>query len=120
MKKLHRAIDRIDRLVNTLSEMAAPFRYRVATVFDSMCISLCVFDENKTQVATLCVAPLEDSEELSAEALLLKYESKNYWKTFFYDRLDSLTFPGGSPEELVLKATVGVKATLKRSDFRLI
>ena len=120
MKKLHRAVDRIDRLVNTLSEMAAPFRYRVATVFDSMCISLCVFDENKTQGATLCVAPLGDSEELSAEALLLKYESKNYWKTFFYDRLDSLTFPGGSPEEIELKAAVGVKATLKRSDFRLI
>ena len=110
MKKQCEAVDRIDKLVNTLSEIAAPFRYRVATVFD----------ENKTQVATLCVAPLEDSEELSAEALLLKYESKNSWMTFFYDRLDSLTFPGGSPEEIELKAAVGVKAILKRSDFRLL
>ena len=101
MKKPRRAVDRIDRLANTLSEMTAPFRYRVATVFDSMCISLCVFDENKTQVATLCVAPLGDSEELSAEALLLKYESKNYWKTFFYDRLDSLT--AGRPRRSSLR-----------------
>ena len=30
--------------------------------------------------------------------------------TFFYDRLDSLTFPGGSPEEIELKVAVGVKA----------
>ena len=110
--------------MNTLSEMATPFGYRIVAVSDlwhiNLCIGLCLFDEKKTKVATLCAAPLGDSKESSAEALLLKYESKNSWMTFFYDRLDSLTFPGGSPEEIELKAAVRVKATLKRSDFRLL
>ena len=116
MKKLHRAVDRIDRLVNTLSEMAAPFGYRIVVVSDlwhiNLCIGLCLFDEKKTKVATLCVAPLEDSEELSAKALLLKYESKNSWTAFFYKGYDGLTFPGGSLEEIELKVAVGVKARL--------
>ena len=47
---------------------------------------------------------------MSAEALLLKYESKNSWKTFFYDDYNGLTFPGGSLEEIEMKAAVGVKA----------
>ena len=124
MKKQCGAVDRIDRLVNTLSEMAAPFGYRIAAVSDlwhiNLCIGLCLFDEKKTKVATLCAAPLGDSEESSAEALLRKYESKNSWTAFFYEGYDSLTFPGGSPEEIELKAAVGVKAMLKRSDFRLL
>lgn len=73
-------------------------------------LNLCLFDEKKTQAATLCTAPLGDSEESSAEALLREYESKNSWTAFFYEGYDGLTFPGGSLEEIELKAAVGVKA----------
>ena len=110
MEKPHEALDRVGRLVNTLSEMAAPFGYRIITVSNFWYLSLCVFDEKKTQVATLCTAPLGDSEESSAEALLRDYESKNSWTAFFYEGYDGLTFPGGSLEEIELKVAVGVKA----------
>ena len=66
MEKPHEALDRVDRLVNMLSEMAAPFGYRIVTVSDHWEFGLCVFDEKKTQAATLCVAMLGDSEESSA------------------------------------------------------
>ena len=110
MEKPHEALDRVGRLVNTLSEMAAPFGYRIITVSNFWYLSLCVFDEKKTQVATLCTAPLGDSEESSAEALLREYESKNSWTAFFYEGYDGLTFSGGSLEEIELKVAVGVKA----------
>ena len=110
MEKPHEALDRIGRLADTLSEMAAPFGYRVVAVSDLWDLSLVLFDKKKTQVATLCAAPLEDSEESSAEALLQEYESKNSWTAFFYDDYSGLTFPGGSLEEIELKAAVGVKA----------
>ena len=112
MKKQHGALDRIGRLADTLSEMAAPFGYRVVAVFDLLDLGLYVFDEKKTPVAMLCDVPLEDSKESSAEALLRKYESKNSWTAFFYEGYDGLTFPGGSLEEIELKVAVGVKARL--------
>lgn len=112
MKKPRGALERIGRLVNALSEMAAPFGYRIVVVSDHWELGLALFDENKTQVATLCAAPLEDSKESSAEALLRKYESKNSWTAFFYEGYDGLTFPGGSLEEIELKVAVGVKAHL--------
>ena len=112
MEKPHGALERIGRLVNTLSEMAEPFGYRIITVSDFWYLNLCLFDEKKTQAATLCTAPLGDSEESSAEALLRKYESKNSWIAFFYKGYDGLTFPGGSLEEIELKVAVGVKARL--------
>ena len=92
--------------------MAAPFGYRIITVSDHWELGLCVFDEKKTQAATLCVAMLGDSDESSAEALLREYESKNSWTAFFYEGYDGLTFPGGSLEEIELKVAVGVKARL--------
>lgn len=110
MKKPRGALDRIGRLADTLSEMTAPFGYRVVAVSDFWYLNLCLFDEKKTQAATLCVAMLGDSEESSAEAFLRKYESKNSWTAFFYDDYSGLTFPGGSLEEIKLKAAVGVKA----------
>ena len=110
MKKQRGALERIGRLVNTLSEMAAPFGYRVVAVFDLWYLNLCLFDEKKTNVAILCDALLEDSKESSAEALLRKYESKDSWTALFYEGYAGLTFPGGSLEELELKAAVGVKA----------
>ena len=110
MKKQCGALDRISRLADTLSEMAAPFGYRVVAVSDCWDISLVLFDKKKTDVATLCVASLEDSKESSAEALLRKYESKDSWTAFFYDDYSGLTFPGGSLEEIKLKVAVGVKA----------
>ena len=103
-------MERIGRLVNTLSEMAAPFGYRIAAVSDPWELGLALFDEKKTDVAILCNTPLEDSEESSAEALLREYESKNSWTAFFYEGYAGLTFPGGSLEEIELKAAVGVKA----------
>ena len=122
MEKPHEALDRVGRLVNMLSEMAAPFGYKIVVVSDlwyiSLCIGLCLFDKKKTMVATLCAAPLEDSEESSAEALLRKYESKNFWTAFFYEGYEGLTFPGGTLEEIELKAAVGVKALLKSFDCR--
>lgn len=117
MKKPRGALKRVGRLADTLSEMAAPFGYRVVTVSDLWYFGLYLFDKKKTPVATLCDVLLEDSKESSAEALLREYESKNSWTAFFYDYYISLTFPGGSPEEIEMKAAVGVKATLKRSDF---
>ena len=110
MKKQRGALDRIGRLADTLSEMAAPFGYRVVAVFDFLDLGLYVFDKKKTPVATLCDVPLEDSKESSAEALLREYESKNSWTAFFYDDYSGLTFPGGTLEEIELKAAVGVKA----------
>lgn len=110
MKKPRGAVDRIGRLADTLSEMAALFGYRVVAVFDLLDLGLYVFDEKKTPVAMLCDVPLEDSKESSAEAFLRKYESKNSWTAFFYDDYSGLTFPGGSLEEIELKAAVGVKA----------
>ena len=92
--------------------MAAPFGYRVVAVFDLWDLSLVLFDEKKNDVATLCAAPLEDSKESSAEALLREYESKNSWTAFFYEGYAGLTFPGGSLEEIELKVAVGVKARL--------
>ena len=110
MEEPRGALERIDRLADTLSEMAAPFGYKIAVVSDHWEFCLCVFDEKKTPVAMLCDVPLEDSKESSAEALLRKYESKNSWTVFFYDDYSGLTFPGGSLEEIELKAAVGVKA----------
>lgn len=110
MKKQRGALDRIGRLADTLSEMAAPFGYRVVAVSDLWYLSLFLFDEKKTDVAILCDALLEDSKESSAEALLRKYESKDSWTAFFYEGYSGLTFPGGSLEEIELKAAVGIKA----------
>ena len=110
MKKQRGAVDRIGRLADTLSEMAAPFGYRVVPVSDPWEFNLVLFDEKKTDVAILCNTPLEDSEESSAEALLREYESKNSWTAFFYEGYAGLTFPGGSLEEIKLKVAVGVKA----------
>lgn len=117
MEKPRRALERIDRLVNTLSEMAAPFGYRIATVSDPWELGLALFDEKKTQAATLCVAMLGNSEESSAEALLRKYESKNSWTAFFYDRYGGLKFPGGTLEEIELKAAAGWTAMLVKGQL---
>ena len=98
--------------------MAAPFGYRIVVVSDLWYLNLCLFDEKKTQAATLCAAPLGDSEESSAEARLREYESKNSWTAFLCDGYEGLTFPGGTLEEIELKAAVGVKALLKSFDCR--
>ena len=108
-------MDRISRLADTLSEMAAPFGYRVVAVFDLWYLSLALFDKKKTDVAILCDTLLEDSKESSAETLLRKYESKDSWTAFFYEGYAGLTFPGGSLEEIELKVAVGVKARLDPS-----
>ena len=97
--------------------MAAPFGYRIVCLSHLCYLNLCLFDEKKTQAATLCVAMLGDSEESSAEALLRKYESKNSWTAFFYDRYGGLKFPGGTLEEIELKAAAGWTATLVKDQL---
>lgn len=112
MEKPCGALERVGRLADTLSEMAAPFGYRVAAASELWYFGLYLFDKKKIPVATLCDVLLEDSKESSAEALLREYESKNSWTAFFYDDYNGLTFPGGSLEEIELKVAVGVKARL--------
>lgn len=118
MEEPRGALERIGRLADTLSEMAAPFGYRAVAVSDPWYLNLCLFDEKKTQAATLCAAPPGDSDESSAEALLREYESKNSWTAFLCDGYEGLTFPRGTLEEIELKAAVGVKALLKSFDCR--
>lgn len=101
---------RIDRLTGALSRMAKPRGYGVA-VSDYSALGLYrLSDEKKNWTALLCCAPSGDSEESSAEALLRRYESLDSWTTYFYDSWDGMTFPGGTPEEIELKAAVGVEA----------
>lgn len=48
----------------------------------------------------------------AAAALVSNYESRPAWDAQFFSSWGALRFPGGSPEELALKAAVGVKAAL--------
>ena len=115
MKKPRRAVDRIGRLADTLSEMTAPFGYRVVAVFDLLDLGLYVFDEKKTQAATLCVVMLGDSDESSAEALLRKYESKNSWTAFLCDGYEGLTFPEERSRRSSSRPPSGSRRCLKAS-----
>ena len=49
MKKQRGAVDRIGRLADTLSEMAAPFGYRIVPVSDPWELSLALFGKALSQ-----------------------------------------------------------------------
>ena len=107
---------RIDRLADALSRMAAPLGYGIVVASDYSALGLYrLSDEKKNWTAALCCVPFEG--KASAKKLLRKYESLDSWTVFFYDSFDSVTFPGGSLEEIELKAAVGVKAVLCRRIF---
>lgn len=102
---------RLDLLVRTLSEMAKPLGYGVVAASDCSGLGLYrLSDEKRNWAAPLCCVPSGGTKESTAEALLRRYESANSWTTYFYDSWDSATFPGGTPEEIELKAAVGVEA----------
>ena len=55
MKKQRGAVDRIGRLADTLSEMAAPFGYRIVPVSDPWELSLALFGKALSQhMADFC------------------------------------------------------------------
>lgn len=105
---------RADRLADALSRMAAPLGYGVVVASDCSALGLYrLSDEKKNWAAPLCCVPSGDPEKPSAEALLRRYESLDSWTAYFYDSWDGVTFPGGTPEEIELKAAVGVEALFK-------
>lgn len=107
-------IKRTDALADALSRMAATPGYGVAAAPDRSALGLYrLSDEKKSWTAALCCVPLGDPEEPSAEALLRRYESRDSWTAYFYDSWDGVTFPGGTPEEIELKAAVGVEALFR-------
>ena len=49
----------------------------------------------------------------AAAALVSNYESRPARDAQFFNSWDALRFPGGSPEEMALKAAAGIKAVLR-------
>lgn len=75
---------RTDALADALSRMAATPGYGVAAAPDRSALGLYrLSDEEKS------------------------------WTAYFYDSWDGVTFPGGTPEEIELKAAVGVEALFR-------
>lgn len=107
-------------LVEALSEMAKPYGYVVGTLSDFSTIALGIRRPGGEWLASMCavVSPRGfafPGAETAAEALVSKYGSRPSWDArFFRERGKMLRFPGGSPEELALKAAAGVEAVLYR------
>ena len=106
----------LDRLVKALSEMTKPLGYGVTVAAN--CCSLILYrlsDPLKKRVAVLCVVIGEaDDRRGAAEKLLDKYESRTSHTAIFYESYDGVSFPGGSVEEVELKAAAGWTARLER------
>lgn len=106
-------------LVGALSEMAKPLGYVVeALPGPDMMPALGIRrpgDEGKW-LASMCVARPEGGgfvfpdEDSGKAALVSKYGSRPSWDAYFFASWETLRFPGGSPEELALKAAAGVRA----------
>ena len=119
----------LDILVRALSEMAKPCGYLVQANLDSG-IRPALLDSgirpallnirrpDGERIATMCVTYPKGSgfsfpdRKTAAAALVSNYESCPAWDAQFFDNWEGLRFPGGSPEELALKAAVGIKAVL--------
>lgn len=112
---------KLDRLVRALSGMTAHLGYGIAVNSDFNILSVySLSDPGKKQVALLCADVGSEFKEAHttgpderARSLLDMYESCPSWSTYFYGSLDRLTLPGGSVEEIELKAAIGVKALFK-------
>ena len=111
-------------LVGALSEMAEPYGYVVEAILDR-CTALGIKRLGGERLSPLCLTfpksgglffPDEKfpDEGSAAAALVSKYGSRPAWDASLPDRWETLRFPGGSPEELALKAAAGVKAVLCR------
>lgn len=106
-------------LVGALSEMAKPYGYVVGTLLgpDTM-PAIGIKKPGGKWLASMCTARPEDGsfsfpdKESEKAALVSKYGSRPAWYAHFFCNWEVLRFPGGSPEELALKAAAGVKAVL--------
>jgi len=112
----------LDTLVKALSEMAEPHGYAVEAALDR-CTALGIKKFGSERLSALCLTfPKSDGllfpgrefpdEGSSAAALVSEYGSRPAWEASIPDRWKTLRFPGGSPEELALKAAAGVKAEM--------
>lgn len=116
----------LDALVKALSEMAKPLGCEVKALsgLDMMMPALGVRKSGGEWLASMCATRPEGGgfsfpdRESEAAALVSKYASKPAWDAYFFASWETLRFPGGSPEELALKAAAGVRAVLVRDrDF---
>ena len=108
-------------LVEALSEMAKPLGYVVeALPGPDMMPALGIRKPGGKWLASMCVTYPEGGgfifpdEESGKAALVSKYGSRPSWDAYFFCSWEVLRFPGGTPEELALKAAAGVKAALRR------
>ena len=107
----------LDTLVRALSEMAKPYGYVVSASLD-FCAppALDIKRLDGEWMASMCIMFPENicspflNKKSAAAALVSKYRSRSEWDANFFASWEGLRFPGGSPEELALKAAVGVKA----------
>lgn len=107
----------IDILVKALSEMAEPCGYFVqAELAAYWRPRLDIMRPDGKWMGTMCITLPKDcsfsflDRKSAAAALVSNYESSLTWDAQFFNNWEALRFPGGSPEELALKAAAGVKA----------
>lgn len=119
MEALEDPFAELGMLVEALSEMAKPYGYVVETLSDpDMMPALGIRKPGGEWLASMCVTYRKDGgflfpdEKSGAVALVSKYGSRPSWDACFFCSWEALRFPGGSPEELSLKAAAGVKAVL--------
>ena len=119
----------LDILVKALSEMAKPCGYLVQANLDPSIRSalldpsirpalLNIRRPDGEWIASMCVTYPKGcclsfpDRKTAAAALVSNYESRPAWDAQFFDKWEGLRFPGGSPEEMALKAAAGIKAVL--------
>ena len=114
------SITELGTLVEALSEMAKPLGYVVEALPDlNMMPVLGIRKPGGEWLATMCMVMRArygsfffPDEKSGAAALISKYRSRPSWNAYFFYGREALRFPGGSPEELALKAAAGIKAVL--------
>ena len=120
----------LDVLIQALSEMAKPYGYVVEALHDSgatvalpntgTMTALGIKRPGGEWLASMCATYPENGgfyfpgKRSAAAALVSKYGSRPAWDAHFFRGRKMLRFPGGSPEELALKAAAGVEAVLYR------
>ena len=117
----------LDTLVRALSEMAKPCGYLVQANLDSSVrpalldpsirpALLNIRRPDGERMASMCVTYPKGcclsfpDRKAAAAALVSNYESRPAWDAQFFDKWEGLRVPGGSPEEMSLKAAIGIKA----------
>lgn len=108
-------VARLDLLVRTLTRMMASYGYAVWFGWNGKSQAfLGMTDDRGASAGYLCVAYSENfsSREAAAAALVSLYGSYRSWTYWDVRRCGWLSIPGGSLEELVLKAEAGARAVL--------